>query len=160
MSWLAAGLSWVDLQFLGRPHAIATGVVSTAGGVALVDPGPTPCLPTLESALGAQGIRLSDVTHILLTHIHLDHAAATGTVVQRHPRVQVLVHQRGASHLIDPSKLLASASRLYGDRMHELWGDILPVPSRNIVALEGRSFAIVPLDPRRARRHRRRACGP
>ena len=137
MSWLAAGLSWVDLDFLGQPHAIATGVASGTAGVALVDPGPTPCLPTLEARLAAQGIRLSDVTHILLTHIHLDHAASTGAIVQRHPRIQVVVHERGAPHLLDPAKLMASASRLYGDRMYDLWGDVVPVPARNVTPVHG-----------------------
>ena len=137
MSWLASGLSWVDLRFLGQPHAIATAVASGVAGVALIDPGPTPCLPTLEASLEAQGIRLSDVTHILLTHIHLDHAAATGSIVQRHPRIQVVVHERGAPHLLDPSRLMASASRLYGERMYELWGDMVPVPAGNVLALKG-----------------------
>src|SRR5687767_12969388 len=98
---LATGLSYVDLYFLGRPQAIATGVISAPGATALVDPGPTTCLVALEEGLQAQGIHLADVTHILLTHIHLDHAAATGTIVKRHPRIQVLVHDRGATHMID-----------------------------------------------------------
>ena len=134
---LAAGLSWVDLRFLGRPHAIATAIVSGGGELALVDPGPTPCLETLELGLQAQGLRLDEVTHILLTHIHLDHAAATGTIVRRCPRVKVMVHGRGAPHMADPAKLLASAARLYGDRMDELWGEFAPVPVANLVSLEG-----------------------
>ena len=135
MTRLAAGLSWIDLHFLGRPHAIATGVISGPSGVALVDPGPTPCLETLDLGLQAQGLRLSEVTHLLLTHIHLDHAAASGVIVRRHPRVKVLVHPRGAPHMADPSKLLASAARLYGDRMEELWGEFAPVPAGNLVVL-------------------------
>jgi glyoxylase-like metal-dependent hydrolase (beta-lactamase superfamily II) len=137
MTRLAAGLSWIDLNFLGRPHAIATAVVSGGGELALIDPGPTPCLETLELGLQQQGLRLSDVTHILLTHIHLDHAAATGVIVRRQPRVRVLVHERGASHMADPAKLLASATRLYGARMEELWGEFAPVPAANLVALRG-----------------------
>ena len=150
MTRLAAGLSWIDLRFLGRPHAIATGVISGASGVALVDPGPTPCLDTLDLGLQAQGLRLSDVTEVLLTHIHLDHAAATGVIVRRHPRVRVLVHQRGAPHMADPSKLLASAARLYGSRMDELWGEFAPVPPANLavvgdgdrVEVAGRRFEV------------------
>jgi glyoxylase-like metal-dependent hydrolase (beta-lactamase superfamily II) len=134
---LAAGLSWVDLQFLGRPRAIATAVIAGAGELALVDPGPTPCLATLDLGLQSLGLRFADVTHILLTHIHLDHAACTGTIVRRHPRVKVFVHSRGARHLVDPAKLLASATMLYGDRMDELWGDVLPVPAAQLVVLEG-----------------------
>src|ERR671924_152622 len=109
-SVLAPGLSWIDLLFLGRPHAIATAVVSGGGTLALVDPGPSSCLETLELGLDAYGLRLSDVTQLLLTHIHLDHAGATGTIVRRHPQLQVVVHERGAKHLIDPEKLLDSAT--------------------------------------------------
>jgi glyoxylase-like metal-dependent hydrolase (beta-lactamase superfamily II) len=137
MRTLANGVSWVDLEFLGRPHAIATGVVQGAGGVALIDPGPSSCLATLERRLGASGIRLADVTHILLTHIHLDHAGSTGTIARRHPHVRVYVHERGAPHLADPAKLIASATRLYGDRMDYLWGAIEAVPPDRMVALAG-----------------------
>jgi glyoxylase-like metal-dependent hydrolase (beta-lactamase superfamily II) len=134
---LAPGLSYIDLEFLGRRHAIATAVVQSAGGVALIDPGPATCLHTLEQALARQGIHLRDVSDVLLTHIHLDHAGATGTLVRRHPGLRVLVHERGAPHMVDPTKLLQSAGRLYGDRMGELWGDVLPVPSGNLVVLSG-----------------------
>ncbi|MBI2189374.1 MAG: MBL fold metallo-hydrolase [Acidobacteria bacterium] len=136
-SVLAPGLSWIDLQFLGRPHAIATGVVAGGGTLALVDPGPTSCLDTLELGLEAQGLRLADVTHLLLTHIHLDHAGATGTIVRRHPRVKVFVHERGAPHMVDPAKLLASATRLYGDQMDRLWGEFAPVPQAHLTVLAG-----------------------
>jgi glyoxylase-like metal-dependent hydrolase (beta-lactamase superfamily II) len=134
---LAPGLSWIDLNFLGRPHAIAAGVVSGAGSLALVDPGPTSCLETLELGLQAQGLRLADVTHLLLTHIHLDHAGAAGTILRRHPRITVYVHERGAPHLVDPAKLLASATRLYGDQMDRLWGEFAPVPADRLVVLGG-----------------------
>ena len=89
--------------------------------MALVDPGPSTCLATLEGSLQQQGIGLHDVTHVLLTHIHLDHAGVTGTLVRRYPGLKVLVHERGAVHLVDPTKLLQSATRLYGDRMDRLW---------------------------------------
>ncbi len=134
---LAPGLSYVDLHFLGRPHAIATGIISGPGGTALVDPGPTTCLATLEAGLHEQGLQLADVTHLLLTHIHLDHAAATGTIVSRHPRIQVLVHDRGAKHMVDPKKLLDSATRLYGADMDRLWGEFLAVPASNVRRLQG-----------------------
>jgi glyoxylase-like metal-dependent hydrolase (beta-lactamase superfamily II) len=137
MTRLAGGMSWIDLLFLGRPHAIATGVIAGAGQLALVDPGPTPCLETLDLGLQVHGLRLDEVTHILLTHIHLDHAASTGVIVRRHPGISVLVHSRGAPHMAEPSKLLASASRLYGARMEELWGEVAPVPHANLVVLEG-----------------------
>ena len=150
MPTLASGLSYFDLQFLGRPHAIATAVIQGTGTVALVDPGPTSCLPVLERELGRQGIRTADVTQILLTHIHLDHAGATGTLLERHPDIRVVVHERGAPHLIDPARLLDSATRLYGAEMDRLWGVVLPVPASAVqtvaggetVAAGGRDFAI------------------
>jgi glyoxylase-like metal-dependent hydrolase (beta-lactamase superfamily II) len=134
---LAPGLSWVDLLFLRRRHAIATVVVRDAGSVALIDPGPASCLEILDLGLQAQGLRLSDVTDLLLTHIHLDHAGATGTLVRMHPQLRVVVHERGAPHMADPSKLLASATRLYGDQMDELWGAFEPVPERSMAVVAG-----------------------
>jgi glyoxylase-like metal-dependent hydrolase (beta-lactamase superfamily II) len=137
LSVLTHGVSWIDLQFLGRSHAIATAVVQSAGGVALIDPGPTSCLERLELALQGAGVRFSDVRHLLLTHIHLDHAGAAGTIVGAHPHIRVVVHERGAPHLADPTKLLDSATRLYGDRMGELWGTVAPVPRDNLVVVAG-----------------------
>lgn len=98
----------------------------------LVDPGPECSLATVIEALGGEQPRA-----VLLTHIHLDHAAATGAMVRRWPELEVYVHERGAPHLIDPSKLLASAERLYGDKLEYLWGTILPVPEANVTVLSG-----------------------
>jgi glyoxylase-like metal-dependent hydrolase (beta-lactamase superfamily II) len=113
---------------LGRPHVIGCWQV----GDVLVDPGPESSLPTLLEALGEERPRA-----LLLTHIHLDHAAATGALVRRWLDLEVYVHERGAPHLIDPSKLLASAGRLYGDQMDRLWGEIVPVPEANVKSLAG-----------------------
>jgi glyoxylase-like metal-dependent hydrolase (beta-lactamase superfamily II) len=118
----------IDVMHLGRPHVIGCWEVEGA----LVDPGPQSSMETLLSALGDEQPRA-----LLLTHIHLDHAAATGALVRRWPELEVYVHERGAPHLIDPSKLLASAERLYGDRMEHLWGEIVPVPEANVVPLAG-----------------------
>jgi glyoxylase-like metal-dependent hydrolase (beta-lactamase superfamily II) len=134
---LTHGLSWIDLQFQGRSRAIATAVVHAAGGVALVDPGPTSCLPVLTAGLEHRGIRMVDVRELLLTHIHLDHAGAAGTLVRAHPHMRVFVHAKGAPHMADPAKLLASATRLYGDDMDRLWGRFEAVPAANLVVLEG-----------------------
>jgi glyoxylase-like metal-dependent hydrolase (beta-lactamase superfamily II) len=134
---LSHGLSWIDLQFLGRSHAIATAAVQSSGGAALVDPGPTTCLETLERGLERQGLRFADVHQLLLTHIHLDHSGAAGTIVGQHPHIKVFVHERGATHLAEPQKLIDSARRLYGDRMDRLWGEIEPVPRDKIVVLTG-----------------------
>jgi glyoxylase-like metal-dependent hydrolase (beta-lactamase superfamily II) len=147
---LTTGLSYIDLNFLGRPHAIATVVLQGGGRVALIDPGPTSCLANLELGLQSQGLRLADVSSILLTHIHLDHAGATGTILEKHPDISVVVHQRGAAHLVAPERLVESARRLWGDDMDRLWGEVLPVPERNLqivngeeqVDAGGRTFAV------------------
>lgn len=134
---LAAGISFADLSFQGLPRIIATGLLQGADGLTLVDPGPTSSLPALERHLHAMGASLADVTSLLVTHIHLDHSGAAGTILQRHPGIRVFVHERGAPHLADPAKLLASAGRLYGAEMDRLWGEVLPVPATAIVALAG-----------------------
>jgi glyoxylase-like metal-dependent hydrolase (beta-lactamase superfamily II) len=137
MSVLATGMDYVDLNFLGRPGIIATAVLQAAGGVAIVDPGPSTTLDGLLKSLGAQGITVRDVRQVLLTHIHLDHAGATGSLLQMNPAIDVFVHERGARHLVDPSKLVASATRLYGEDMDRLWGAVLPVPAARITSLRG-----------------------
>jgi glyoxylase-like metal-dependent hydrolase (beta-lactamase superfamily II) len=118
----------IDVMHLGRPHVIGCWEVDGA----LVDPGPESSIETVIEALGGEQPQA-----ILLTHIHLDHAAATGALVRRWPELEVHVHVRGAPHLIDPSKLLASAERLYGDQMQRLWGEIVPVPEANVKVLRG-----------------------
>ncbi len=128
---------FIDLGFRGSDRVIATAVLSGPGGVTLVDPGPTSCLPALEDGLRQRGLTLRDVRSLLLTHIHLDHAGAAGTIVERVPAIRVHVHERGAPHMVDPAKLLASATRLYGDQMDALWGAFLPVPAANVTVLTG-----------------------
>jgi glyoxylase-like metal-dependent hydrolase (beta-lactamase superfamily II) len=134
---LSHGLSWIDLNFRGRSNVIAAAVVQGSAGVAIIDPGPTSCLPALEQGLNAHGIGWADVRHILLTHIHLDHAGAAGTIVREHPHITVLVHERGAKHMIDPARLIDSATRVYGDQMDRLWGEFAAVPPANLVSLSG-----------------------
>jgi len=128
---------FIDLQFRGSPRVIATAILQGADGVTLIDPGPTSCLPVLESGLRDRGLTLRDVRTVLLTHIHLDHAGATGTIAERVPGVAVYVHERGAPHMIDPAKLLASATRLWGDQMDAVWGAFQPVPAANVSVLKG-----------------------
>jgi glyoxylase-like metal-dependent hydrolase (beta-lactamase superfamily II) len=118
----------IDLMHLGRPRVIACWEV----GEVLVDPGPSSCLPTLLE--GLEGRRPAA---LLLTHIHLDHAGSSGSLVRRWPELEVYVHERGARHLIDPSRLLSSAQRLYGDDMDRLWGEVAPVPEQSIRVLKG-----------------------
>jgi glyoxylase-like metal-dependent hydrolase (beta-lactamase superfamily II) len=118
----------IDVLHLGRERVICCWQV----GDVLVDPGPESSIQTVIDALGDERPRA-----LLLTHIHLDHAGATGSLVRRWPELEVWVHEVGAPHLIDPSKLLVSAGRLYGDDMQRLWGEVIPVPEANIRVLSG-----------------------
>lgn len=137
MNPIADGIRLVDVMHLGNPHVIAAGVLDLGSGLAIVDPGPESSLANLIAALEESGRRLQDVQCLLLTHIHLDHAGATGAIVRRHPGITVYVHERGAQHLVDPSKLLDSAGRLYGADLQRLWGEVVPVPGGNLKQLRG-----------------------
>ncbi len=123
-----SGMRLIDLMHLGRERVIGCWQV----GDVLIDPGPSSCLPTLLDALGDERPRA-----LLLTHIHLDHAGASGSLVERWPDLEVYVHEIGAVHMVDPERLLTSARRLYGEDMDRLWGDFLPVPEANIRELLG-----------------------
>ena len=118
----------IDLRHLGRERVIAAYLVD---GV-IVDPGPSSCLPVLLEALGAEVPRA-----LLLTHIHLDHAGASGSLVRRWPELEVYVHERGAPHMIDPRRLIESAGRLYGGDMDRLWGEFVAVPEDRLRVLQG-----------------------
>jgi glyoxylase-like metal-dependent hydrolase (beta-lactamase superfamily II) len=122
----------IDLLHLGGERVIGVYVVETDDGPALFDCGPTTCVPTLKAGLADRGLALGDIRHLLLSHIHLDHAGAAGTLVREHPALQVHVSEIGAPHLIDPGRLDASARRLYGDAFDELWGELAPVPEANV----------------------------
>ena len=103
---LASGLSYLDLNFYDTAGIIASVILHGPGGAAIIDPGPSSTLPALRAGLERAGLALTDVRDILLTHIHLDHAGATGTLVREHPAVRVHVHEKGAPHMVDPSKLM------------------------------------------------------
>jgi glyoxylase-like metal-dependent hydrolase (beta-lactamase superfamily II) len=131
-------VSYIDLNFCDAPRAIATGVYTSDAGVALIDPGPGSCVETLRRDLSRQGIAVKDVQSILLTHIHLDHAGATGLLVKDNPAIKVFVHEKGAPHVIDPSKLVSSANQLWGvEGVARLWGPVIPVPESNLTVLRG-----------------------
>jgi glyoxylase-like metal-dependent hydrolase (beta-lactamase superfamily II) len=134
---LPAGLDFVDLDFVGTPEIIATAVLAGPSSVALVDPGPSTTISTLLAGLRQRGIERRDVRQLLLTHIHLDHAGATGTWLRENSAIEVFVHERGAPHLIDPSRLLSSAERLYGADMQRLWGEVVPVAADRVRVLKG-----------------------
>jgi glyoxylase-like metal-dependent hydrolase (beta-lactamase superfamily II) len=119
----------IDVMHLGREKVICCWQV----GSVLIDPGPESTLETLFAALGDER-----PSAILLTHIHFDHAGATGALLRRWPELPVYVHERGARHLADPERLVASATRLYGEEnMQRLWGDVVPVPEENLRVLAG-----------------------
>jgi glyoxylase-like metal-dependent hydrolase (beta-lactamase superfamily II) len=143
MPALASGVFFFDLMHTGRAGFIATGVLAGADGIALVDPGPSSCLDTLRAALAERGYTTADIRWILLTHIHLDHAGATGTLLREAPHARVLVHERGVKHMVDPGKLIESATRLYGDQMAPLWGEIAPVPAGRIDAIGDRASGTI-----------------
>ncbi len=136
---LATGVDYADLQFLGQPGIIATGLLHGADGVAIIDPGPATCLATLKAALTTRGFGWDDVREVLLTHIHLDHAGASGHVLQAAKSARLYVHENGARHMINPEKLIASATRLYKDDMARLWGTMLPVPAERVEVLGNRN---------------------
>jgi glyoxylase-like metal-dependent hydrolase (beta-lactamase superfamily II) len=117
----------IDCMHLGNDRVIGAYEIDGL----IVDPGPSTCLDTLLAGLTGEPRAL------LLTHIHLDHAGGSGSLVRRFPDLRVYVHEIGAPHLIDPAKLLESAARLYGDDMQRLWGEVVPVPEQNVVSLAG-----------------------
>jgi glyoxylase-like metal-dependent hydrolase (beta-lactamase superfamily II) len=130
-------LELIDLHFGSAPQAIGVYLVDTDDGPALFDCGPTSTLETLEAGLAAQGLALTDVKHLLLSHIHLDHAGAAGSLVRRAPGLTVWVSPIGRPHLIDPSRLERSARRLYGELFDPLWGELAPVPEENVRVADG-----------------------
>src|ERR1700682_1539512 len=130
-------ISILDTNWVGRPHSIAAALLEADGHRAIIDPGPESTLATLRERLHARGLSVAQLDAILLTHIHLDHAGASGSLVRDNPRLAVYVHTLGAPHMIDPAKLLASAARLWPDNLHQLFGETLPVPKENLRILEG-----------------------
>lgn len=148
----------LDLKFQGQPHAIASYLIRLGDANVLIESGPGSTLPALEAGLAVEGLSARDVTHVLLTHIHLDHAGAAGWLARQ--GAQIYVHRVGAPHMLDPERLIASATRIYGERMETLWGEFLPVPqSQLIVPKDAEAIVIgnaefVPLDtPGHAEHH-------
>lgn len=121
----------IDVHFQDE-HIVGAYLLETADGPALFDCGPSTCIPFLKAGLAERGLDLTDVRHLLLSHIHLDHAGAAGVLVRQHPWLQVHVSEIGAPHLVDPTKLEASARRLYGMSFDALFGELAPTPAPNI----------------------------
>jgi len=131
----------IDLNFQNKPKAIASYLIRKNDAVVLIESGPASTLPSLEAGLAGWGLTLPDITHVLLTHIHLDHAGAAGWLSRL--GALIYVHPNGAPHMLNPEKLIASATRIYGDRMDSLWGGILPVdPNRLKVPQDAEEIVI------------------
>jgi glyoxylase-like metal-dependent hydrolase (beta-lactamase superfamily II) len=122
----------LDLHYFGTPRVIGAYLVETNEGLAVFDCGPTSGLTALRDRLAERGVSLADVRHLLLSHIHLDHAGGVGVLVRDYPHLQVHVSEIGAPHLVDPTRLERSARRLYGDAFDALWGELAPVPEANV----------------------------
>jgi glyoxylase-like metal-dependent hydrolase (beta-lactamase superfamily II) len=122
----------IDLHHQGHERTIASYVLDTDDGPAIFDCGPATTVDALKAGLAQQGLALADIRHLLLSHIHLDHAGAAGVLVREHPSLRVHVSAIGAPHLVDPSRLERSARRLYGDAFDTLWGELAPVPEANV----------------------------
>lgn len=134
---LRPGFWQISLPFQGEEEIIGSYLLAGSGELALIDPGPGSTLEALLEGLREAGFDPQDLTHILVTHIHLDHAGVAGSLARRFPRTQVYAHELGTLHLQEPSKLVASAQKIYGERMQQLWGDIEPVPGEQLRSLEG-----------------------
>ena len=132
----------IDLLHGGAARTIGAYLLETPHGLSLFDCGPSSCIPALKDGLAERGAELPDVKNLLLSHIHLDHAGAAGSLVREHPGLQVWVSDVGAPHLLDPSRLERSARRLYGDAFDELWGELAAVPEENLHVADGRAAGL------------------
>ncbi len=125
-----------DLELMGAPGVVAAYLIPSSDGLIVVDCGPGSTLPKLRSAVSSLGYDAADIRHILLTHIHLDHAGGAGQLALE-TGATVYVHQRGAVHLLNPARLMQSATQIYGAMMDTLWGAFLPVSEAQLQPLEG-----------------------
>jgi glyoxylase-like metal-dependent hydrolase (beta-lactamase superfamily II) len=133
---LRSGAWQISLPFLGEPGIIGSYLLNGGNEIALIDPGPGSMLEAQLAAIRESGLDPAEVTHLVLTHIHLDHAGMTGSLLRHMPKATVYVHSKGAPHLLDTSKVVASAERIYGGRMEELWGAIESVPQERLKVIE------------------------
>jgi glyoxylase-like metal-dependent hydrolase (beta-lactamase superfamily II) len=131
----------IDLHHIDE-RVIGVYLLDTLDGPALFDCGPTSCLPYLKAGLADRGLDVTDLRHLLLSHIHLDHAGAAGVLVREHPELQVWVSEIGAPHLVDPTRLERSSRRLYGDSFDAMWGELAPVPEANIHVADRRAAGL------------------
>lgn len=132
---LDEGLYCIDLNFQGRSGIIASYLIEDSGERALIETGPTSTLDALLEGLRDLNVDPATITKVLVTHIHLDHAGASGTIMRRFPQTRLYVHEIGAPHLVNPAQLLKSATRIYGNMMGQLWGAVEPVPVDRMITL-------------------------
>src|SRR3989442_2428133 len=149
---IADDLVVIDVHYNQTPEVIGSYLL-LGERPALIETGPTSTLETLLAGVREAGVDPRDLRAVAVTHIHLDHAGGAGTLAQRFPQLDVYVHPVGAPHLIDPARLVTSAGRLYGDALHRLFGDVAPVPERQVKGLNDGgpgllgSRRLVALDP-------------
>jgi glyoxylase-like metal-dependent hydrolase (beta-lactamase superfamily II) len=132
----------IDLVHSGAARTVGVYLLDTSQGLSLFDCGPSSCIAALKDGLAERGFELGDVRNLLLSHIHLDHAGAAGSLVREHPELQVWVSEVGAPHLVHPSRLERSARRLYGETFDGLWGELAPVPEENVHIADGRAAGL------------------
>lgn len=130
------GVSLIDLQFQGRPGVVAAYLVMGWERVSLIEAGPGSTIEALLAGIRAAGLDVGQIDDLYVTHIHLDHAGSAGLLAEMNPRLRVHAHPFGVPHLIDPSKLVASATRIYGDQMEALWGRWVPIPAERVIPIE------------------------
>ncbi len=132
----------IDLHHMGHERTVASYLLDTDDGPALFDCGPTTTIDALKAGLTQRGLELGDIRHLLLSHIHLDHAGASGVLVREQPSLQVHVSEIGAPHLVEPERLERSARRLYGESFNTLWGELAPVPRENVHVVGNRVLGL------------------
>jgi glyoxylase-like metal-dependent hydrolase (beta-lactamase superfamily II) len=144
------GGTWLlDLGFQERAEVVAAYLLASRDELALIETGPSSTLPNLRAAVRQAGFDLSMITKVLVTHIHLDHAGASGVLARENPDLMVYMHPVGAPHLIDPAKLVASATRIYGEQMEPLWGEVAPIPEAQVRSLiDGETLRVAGRDLR------------
>ncbi len=134
---LSSGAWQISHPFRGENEVIGSYLLAGGNELAVIDPGPGSAVESLLASIREAGFDPEDVTHLIATHVHLDHAGGTGTLVKQMPGAQVYVHRKGAPHLVDTAKVVASASRIFGDRMQLLWGEIESTPQERLHILDG-----------------------
>ncbi len=137
---LSPGTWQISLPFQGEHTIIGSYLLAGSNEIALIDPGPGSTIEALLAGIREAGFDPREVTHLLVTHVHLDHAGVVGSLLHHMPKAKVYAHSKGAPHLLDTTKVVASATRIFGERMHELWGEIESVPQDRLQTIDGNTI--------------------